>query len=151
MILKKKSIKRHVLEFAAMLLIGVASFFSIKYFIPERPFSNAQIVSVTNVTGGVMVTATYTEGSCAFREMFVYEEKDGSQTLLKFTSLNESLSALIKGKATKAVDQKKGNQHFTIKAHIPHIHYSRPDAIVIMTDYDCNGARDRRQFARIPI
>ena len=151
MILKKKSIKRYLLEFAAMLVIGIASFFSIKYFTPERPFSNAQIVSVTNVTGGVMVTATYTEGNCAFRKMSVYEENDGAQSLLKFTSLNESLSNLIKGKATKTVDQKRGNRHFTIKAHIPHIHYSRPDAIVIMADYDCNGVRDRRQFARIPI
>ena len=119
----------------SLLVFGFMSFIR-----PVSPFSDVKIVGVAETRGGMIVSATFLEGNCAFRAMSVYGEKDGSQSSVDWVSLD--------GKS-ETYDKTTGKQHLVIKVYT---FDKKPEAVVLMTHYDCpKTGHIYKEFARVVV
>ena len=137
----KKTPKSWALDVLVMGTVSALVYSFIMYIQPPVPYTDVNVVGVSEVRGGIIVSATFVENDCAFRSMSVYGELDGAQAPVDWNSLD--------GTSTETIDRKSGKRHMIIKVHTFN---SNPDAIVIMTQYDClPDVQDYRQFAKVDL
>jgi len=106
-----------------------------------QPYEDVHIVAVVDTEEGILIGAKYVEKDCHLRELRVYGETAGAQTLLKYTNLD--------GRGHKVVDQPAGQRHLIIRI----LEETRNlDFIEIRTDHACdNKTAIGYVFARIKI
>ena len=137
---QKKTINDYIKDFVVMGTVSLLVFGFMDFIIPEPPFSDVKIVEVAETRGGMIVSATFLEGTCAFRAMSVYGEKDGSQSALDWVSMD--------GKSN-TYDKTEGKQHLVIKVYT---FDKNPEAVVLMTHYDCpKTGHVYKEFARVVV
>ena len=137
---KKKTLKCYITDIVVMGTVSLLVFGFMSFIRPVSPFSDVKIVGVAETRGGMIVSATFVEGSCAFRAMSVYGEKDGSQSAVDWVSLD--------GKSN-TYDKTNGKQHLVIKVYT---FDKNPEAVVLMTHYDCpKTGHVYKQFARVVV
>tara|TARA_B110000211_G_scaffold232740_1_gene297177 strand:+ start:2935 stop:3399 length:465 start_codon:yes stop_codon:yes gene_type:complete len=137
---KKKTLKCYITDIVVMGTVSLLVFGFMSFIKPVSPFSDVKIVGVAETRGGMIVSATFIEGPCAFRAMSVYGEKDGSQSSVDWVSLD--------GKSN-TYDKTNGKQHLVIKVYT---FDKNPEAVVLMTHYDCpKTGHVYKQFARVVV
>ena len=137
---KKKTLKCYITDIVVMGTVSLLVFGFMSFIKPVSPFSDVKIVGVAETRGGMIVSATFIEGPCAFRAMSVYGEKDGSQSPVDWVSLD--------GKSS-TYDKTTGKQHLVIKVYT---FDNKPEAVVLMTHYDCpKTGHVYKEFARVVV
>jgi len=142
---KKKTLKSYITDIVVMGTVSLLVFGFMSFIRPVSPFSDVKIVGVAETRGGMIVSATFVEGPCAFRAMSVYGEKDGSQSAVDWVAADW---VSLDGKSS-TYDKTTGKQHLVIKVYT---FDNKPEAVVLMTHYDCpKTGHVYKEFARVVV
>ena len=126
MIVKRKTVKRYLIEALAMLAIGSVAFLAIKLFTPKPPYHSVTRVNIAPKNNHLYITALYVEGTCTFRTLSVYGGLSGRETPLKWKTLD--------GYNNFDMDRKAGKRHLALKVEWNKIRY---DTITVVTEHFC--------------
>ena len=137
---KKKTLKAYAIDGIVMGAVSVLVYTVMMFLQPQSPYENQEITSISKVRGGIIVSATYVEGMCAFRSMSVFGEIEGSQTVASWSHLDPTKD--------KHKNRKVGKAELSIKVFT---FDSVPEYVVLMTHHDCGPDHVYKRFARIDV
>tara|TARA_B110000211_G_scaffold155087_1_gene175935 strand:- start:349 stop:789 length:441 start_codon:yes stop_codon:yes gene_type:complete len=135
-----KTLKSYALDFLVMGTVGALVFSFVMHIAPPVPYTDVKVVGVAQTHGGIIVSATFTEGECAFRSMSVYAEQAGSESAVDWVPID--------GSPNQAYDRAQGKAHLVVKIYT---FDSYPQTINIWTDHDCKNEQVRKRFATVTL
>ena len=136
----KKSPQSWALDVVVMGTVSAIVWFFVQFIAPPQPYTDVKVVGVAQTHGGIIVSATFTEGECAFRSMSVYAEQAGSESAVDWVPID--------GSPNQAYDRAQGKAHLVVKIYT---FDSYPQTINIWTDHDCKNEQVRKRFATVTL